>query len=184
MATQFVQNTLEGEAPPIPPRHEDGSGYHYCMYMNGNEIIVFADTYGELLEALIPGYIEFEENEQIYHRIRLAQQVAATVQAEILFDDGVSEDTVTSEEWAILTAPRNLSQPRADWWECEIPLVVVETGYVPYTTIPRPASAIADGKPGATTNLFWVRPAEEEDFLFSLHEVGVIHLMENMDSEI
>lgn len=178
MARTIIENTLEGEAPPDAPLREDGTNYNYCMYVDDYSSIVFADTPEELLETYIPGYSEMDEAERVYERIRFAQAASAAVQAQILFEEGVGEKDVTGEEWAVLTAPRNLAQPRADWWTCEVPLVVVETAYEPYTTVPRPASALADGK-GAAPNLLWVRPGEEEDFLVSLHEIGYLFLMQS-----
>lgn len=171
-----MKNNLEADGPLIPPLHEDGTSFNYCMYTDGNMNVAFADDVEDLLNVLIPGYLAMSEADKDFSRIRLAQTVAAQVQAEIIFD--VDPSLVSEEEWKALTAPRGVSQPRADWWTCEIPLVVVETGYEPYTNVPRPASAVADGRIDAE-NLWFLRPADEEDFLFSLHEVGYIRLLTN-----
>jgi hypothetical protein len=175
MTAVILKNNAEGDGPILPPTKEDGTGYGYCLYFNNDAEVAFADSPDELLDALIPGYSADVDN-QDFLRIRLAQNAAAQTQAEILF--GVDPSTVDETTWATLTSPRNVSQPRADWWTSAIPLVVVETGYEPYTSVPRPASAIADGLADAP-NLWFLRPGEEEDFLVSLHEVGYVRLMRN-----
>lgn len=176
MSTVFMRNNLAGDGPIIPPLHEDGRGFAYCMYYNGNADVAFADTLPEMLEVLIPGYLDLDGIDQDVARIRLAQQVAAQVQAEIIAE--IDPSQVPETDWATLTAPRGVSQPRADWWTCPIPLVVVETGYEPFTDVPRPASGLSDGL-SAPDNLWFIRPSEEEDFLISLHEVGYLLLREN-----
>lgn len=178
MATVLLRNNLEGDGPVTPPLHEDGMGYQYCMYLPGNIDVAFADSYDELLNILIPGYSKMDEEEQVYQRIRLAISAATRVQSEVLIDHDSSE--VSAEEWEALVSPRSIKQPRADWWSCPIPLVVVETGYEPFTDVPRPASALSDGN-AVSPNLWWIRPVEEEDFIISLHEVGYIAVMTNTE---
>jgi len=178
MTAVVIPNTFSADEPPTPVRHENGAAMQYCMYFNGLESIAFADSYDELLDVFMAGYLDMTDDERFDARMRTASHIAAQLQAVILFEEDVTQDSVSSEEWAALTAPRALSQPRADWWKCPIPLVVVETAYEPYTDVPRPASALADGV-AHPPNLLWIRPAEEEDFLHSLDEVGVIALLEN-----
>lgn len=178
MAAVLLRNNLEGDGPVTPPLHEDGIGFQYCMYLPGNNDVAFADSYPELLDLLIPKYSEMNEEDQMFHRIKLAQSAATRVQAEVLMAHEQSE--VSPEEWEVLVSPRAITQPRADWWKCHIPLVVVETGYEPFTDVPRPASALSDGN-AISPNLWWIRPVEEEDFLISLHEVGYIAVMTNTE---
>lgn len=176
MSVVLMRNNVEGDGPVIAPTRDNGTGYAYCMYFNGMAEVAFADSYLDLLNVLIPGYSDFDEAERDYQRIRLAQSVAAQVQAEIIAE--VDPADVTEAEWATLTSPRSVSQPRADWWTSKVPLVVVETGYEPFTSVPRPASGLTADDPNAD-NLWFIRPAEEEDFLVSLHEVSYIRMMEN-----
>jgi hypothetical protein len=178
MTFAVLRNNSEADGPIVPPLREDGRAFRYCMFFDGNAKVAFADEQEDIYDVLIPGYLTMEEPEQAYQRIRLGQMAAAVIQAEILADVDPSE--VSEEEWSILTAPRGLAQPRADWWTCPVPLVVVETGYEPFTAIPRPASGLSDGIAMAE-NLWWIRPAEDEDFIISLHEVGFIRLMENTE---
>lgn len=181
MSIVIVQNNLEIDGPVAAPVHDDGKGYRYCMYFNSDIDVAFADTYEELLDVMIPGYSEMSEEDQVFHRIKLAQTAAAQTQAMILAS--LEDNEVTDEEYQVLSAHRGLPQLRADWWTSEVPLVIVETSYQPFTDVPRPASALS--ATADAPNLWWVRPVEEEDFLISLHEIGFVRLMENIDlSEI
>jgi hypothetical protein len=176
MAFVITRNNPAVDEGMIPPLREDGRGYRYCMYFNGDAEAAFADSHEELLSVLVPGYVQMEEMDADVARIRLAQVVAAQIQAEVLAE--VDPATVSEQEWAILNAPRSLKQPEVGLWRSEVPLVVVETAYAPYTDVQPPVSGLSDGIDDAP-NLWWIRPTEDEDFLFSLHEVGYIRLMEN-----
>lgn len=176
MTTVQVKNNAAGEGPVLAPLHDDGSSFPYCLYFNSDAEVAFADSIEELLDVLLPGYLTADDDARDLMRIRLAQAVAAQVQAEIIFD--VDRSQLSDKEWEIINAPRQLAQPAVGWWSSEIPLVVVETAYAPYTSVPPPASSIADGLADAP-NLWWIRPAEDEDFLISLHEVGYVRLLMN-----
>jgi hypothetical protein len=173
MKAVLLPNSLDGNAV-IPPTHKDGRGYKYCMYFQDDSQVAFADSYLDLIDVLIPDYSQMSEKERNYQRIHLAQAVALRTQNQVIGQ--YQPDDASPDEWAVLRAPRALSQPRADWWECKIPLIVVETGYEPFTDIPRPSSAFVPSE-SEMQNLWWIRPADEEDFLMSLHEVSYIQIM-------
>ena len=175
MPAIILQNNMEADGPVSPPSHEDGQGYRYCMYYRNDADVAFADTYDELMDVLIPGYNDMNDDDQAYQRILLAQSVAAQIQALLMVD--VDTATLSEEEQAVLNAPRGGVQPEANWWISEVPLVVVETSYKPFTDVPRPASGISSA--ADASNLIWIRPAEDEELLLSLHEVGYLRLMEN-----
>lgn len=177
MTAIIVKNNLEEDGPVVPPLHDNGVGYRYAMYFRGNVDIAFADSYADLMDVLIPGYDSLSDEDQALSRIQLAQSAAAQIQGMILA--AVEDEEISDEEWAVLSAPRTGPQPRADWWTSEVPLVVVETAYQPFTDVPRPASGLSST--ADASNLWWVRPAEDEELLFSLHEIGYIRLMENTD---
>lgn len=173
------KNNRAEDGPVTPPEHPEGGSWPLCMYYRDGLMVAFADSYAELIFALIPGYQEMDEDEKAYQRVRLAQGAAAQVQGRILAQ--VDRNDVSDADWDVLVAPRGQEQPRADWWTSDVPLVVVETSYEPFTGVPRPASGLhADD---AETNLWWVRPGEEDDFLVSLHEIGYIRLMQAAASD-
>lgn len=174
MGLVVMRNNMEADGPVDVPVHDDGSGYRYCMYFHNFFDIAFADSEEELLDALIPGYVDLDDTTQAEQRILLGVAAANQVQAAILADVDLS--TLSDSEVETLMAPRIAPSVRADWWSSDVPLVVVETAYQPWADVPRPASAISDT--ADAPNLLWVRPVEPEDFLRSLHEIGYIRLME------
>lgn len=179
MAVTVMRNNASVDEPIVAPRKDDGAGYRYCMYFNGDVDVAFADTLEEILDTLIPGYSTLSEEDQDVARIRYAQNAAATVQASILAE--LEEDDVTEEEYAILTAPRQLPQPTVKFWESQVPLVIVETSYAPFTEVSPPASAL--GSTIEDSNVWRISPMDSEVFLMNLHEVGFIRLMESSATE-
>jgi hypothetical protein len=170
-------------APGVPgailtPTNTHGDTYPYCMVTAGGNDLVFADTFDDLADALIPGYLtETDPVEQAMMRIRLAESAAVTMQAAIL--TATDPDTITDDEWAVLTAPKvGPGAPEAPLWASTVPLIVVETSYQPYTTRLRPYT-VTDGI--QSENLWWIRPGLTEDLLLSLHDIGYIRLMETTD---
>lgn len=176
MSVVVGKNNIAADGPVTPPPHPDGIPWPYCMYFQDGGMVAFADNYTDLLHALIPGYQKLNKQDRERERIRLGQGAAAYTQGYILVD--VDESTVSPEEWKALIAPRGGTQPSITWWESDIPLILVETSYEPFTHIPRPAA-----KPSAERSdedspaIWWVRPSDEEDFLTSLHEIGFIRIM-------
>jgi hypothetical protein len=175
----IVRNSREGEAPADPPRHDDGALYPYAMFYDGLKYIAYADDLVDLLETLSPGYQEKSEGEQLQARIRLAIDAQVGVQANINANiDPEKWNALSEEDRAVLTGPR-YEQPRVDFWDPEVPLVVVESGYAPYTDIDQPISGIADVQ--NPPNMIWLRPIDEWDLLTSLHDAGFITLHQATD---
>jgi hypothetical protein len=177
MPAIVVQNNMEADGPVSPPVKAGGIGYRYCMYFHADLDVAFADTYEDLMEVLVPGYGQMSDEDQTVHRILLGQSAAASVQGAILAT--VEPGEITDEEYAVLSAQRGLPQPEANWWTCAVPLIAVETSYQPFTDVPRPASGLSASADAA--NLWWVRPAEDEELLLSLLEIGYLRLMESTD---
>lgn len=170
----IMKNAPTEEGLVEAPLNEYGNQYSFCMFYNNESQVVFADTYPELLEALIPGYMNENENEQEFLRIVSAQKAAAEIQAEILTE--VNLHTLNQKERNILTHPKNLTQLSVEWWTSEIPLVVVESAYEPYTTVPRPASSHQK-----EDNLWRINPIEEEQFLLDLNSIGYVRLLQTIE---
>lgn len=171
----ILKNNPSEEGIIETPLNQYGNQYSFCMFFNNETEVAFADSYFELLEALIPMYSQQDENTQEYLRIKLAQQAAAEIQAEILYT--VDLETLALKEQKILTHPKHLPQLPIEWWTSEIPIVVVETAYQPYTDVIKPASSHEP-----EDNIWRINPLEEEQFLFNLHEIGYIRLLQTIES--
>jgi hypothetical protein len=175
MAVTIMRNDASADEPLIAPKKENGAGYRYCMYFNGDVDIAFADTLDEILDTLIPGYSTLTEEDQDVARIQFAQNAASTVQASILAE--LEDGDVSQEEYDILAAPRQLPQPTVKFWESQVPLIVVDTSYQPFTEVPMPSSAL--GSTIEDSNVWIISPMDSEVFLMNLHEIGFIRLMES-----
>jgi hypothetical protein len=167
-------------ASSIVVMSERGRPYELGMVMPNGEDFCYADSVRDLICALIPGYEQTkEDNERAYLRIVFADMAAVMRQSEILAQLQGSE--VTESEWATLVAPKTGPESvRAPWWRCEVPLLVVTTSYIPFTDRERPAS-VHDGVRGK--NLWWIDPSDEETLITTLHEVGYVRVMSNLDFE-
>lgn len=166
--------TLDGFALPTKP---DGSFYAYELVHTGSGDRYYDDTTTGLVNHLIPGYRDTAPDEQYYARVLHALTVQVQTQAQInmLFMDKPRTDV----EHAILTGVR-VGQPMVDEWSCEVPLVLVDAYYMPYSNTPTPLSTFGDYDD--PENIIWLRPAGDEwTYLMSLQHLGVIEVNLNRD---
>ncbi|MPQ98129.1 hypothetical protein GB931_09385 [Modestobacter sp. I12A-02628] len=179
MSAVIVRNSRSGDSPPEPPRTAQDTLYPYAMFFDGGKYIAYADDPVDLLSALTTGYADLDDAGQMQARIRLAIDAQVALQAVINAEaDPAALAALTEEETAALTGPC-FEQPRIDFWYPEIPLVVVESGYQPYTDINRPISGIADVE--YPPNMIWLKPLDEWDLLVSLADAGYISLSQATD---
>lgn len=168
------------------------TGQRYPWAMDRGEDTVYAETATALLAHIIPGYIgeslpdpfstgeddlsaaEFEAEENLFKRYEnalLAATVAQTGVYDTALRDGVFDPSQASEE--VLTALlSSRTEPLVDIkeWTEEIPLVLIATDYVPFTTIPAPKGNIA-----------WIDPSTEDRYLRSLAKVGIAHVVSDVE---
>ncbi|MHB8245517.1 MAG: hypothetical protein ACYDGN_09215 [Acidimicrobiales bacterium] len=164
-----IPNTY-GTTPPAPPAREDGELYRFEMIYRHLELRAYADEARELLALLIPGYPELEPaarrtREQHALAVQLQFQPVLTLQHPELLTD------LTAAEWEVLNSDRS-TQPAIERWDAQVPLLLIATGYEPYTSTPKPV----DGKAGGKQMILWLRPVEEESYLISLGESGWLFL--------
>lgn len=187
LSSTVIRNSRAGDEAPLSPTHEDGTRYPFSIHFDGAKYIGYADTPEELLGLLIPGYLDLSPQEQQVARIRLAISVQVATQARINAEaDPDAWDALSDAEKEVLQGSR-LQQPRGwgdadgmgDVWDSEVVLVLVETGYAPYSEVDRPISGIADVV--NPPNILWLRPVDDWDFLESLAAAGFIDLFEATD---
>lgn len=155
---------------PEPPPHES----IWPFLMAHGDQITWADTRSELVGALIDGYDDLADTpdgvaEATWARYRQAVAVAADVQASILMDATDSGDfdpeqlAATPEGEAILNAlmvERTVPLTELAGWAFEVPIVLIDTDYAPFTEAARP-----DGR------IIWIDPSDESRYLASLERV-------------
>ncbi|WP_168582963.1 hypothetical protein [Gephyromycinifex aptenodytis] len=147
---------------PVKP---DGTQWSHVYGLPGGGS-VHADTPGEILAELIPGYEHLDQDQARQARIRHALTAAAQAQDQAIVRAGLSE--VDPEDAALAAvlrldkgAPLTLADPqRPDEsvpWEGGVALVLVATSYAPHTEVAPPAG-----------NVVWIDPDTEQGYLDSL----------------
>ena len=170
----IVRNVSAGNdvsSLPVPTR-PDGSFYRYEMICDGGWSRLYDDSAVNLLTHLIPGYTRYNDDQRLAARIRHAVDCQVRLQARLnVFFAASPRDAL---EQHVLYGHRN-TPPKVTEWNCQIPLVLVDAFYDPFSDLPKPYSGISDV--AMPPNLWWLRPAEGElEYLRSLHETSVIDL--------
>lgn len=196
MTAIVLSNVPEGHTPPDVPRKENNEVYDYFMSYEGGRYLAYADDPAELIDLLIPGYLDSDEDDRIVSRIRLALAVQTQAQALVLVGLSAEEsEALKPWETKVLmheggSSPHGWgkeagevveesSDETVDIWYSKVPLVLVETGYAPFTEVPRPLSAFGDTQ--KEENLVWLRPSDEEDLLDSLALVNAIYFARRLN---
>lgn len=162
------------------PRRLDGSYFRFEMICDSGWSRVYDDSIAGLINHLIPGYINLDENQRLAARIRHAVDVQVLLQSQINANHADTPRSIS--ENTVLFAPRH-EQPFISEWACEIPLVLVDAFYAPYGDAPQPLSTSLDVL--FSPNIWWLRPAEGEmEYLRSLHEATAIDLNITKDEAI
>lgn len=190
----IVSNSREGEKAPGIPFQEDGSFYPYIMYFDDNRKIAYAKHLPELLDDIIPGYLTATEEERLDMRLRRAINTQSAVQAAIL-TTLTEEHRATLKDWELQVlsgeyneersyAPRGFwketlpqgvkpedvpEEEQIDVWTSNVPLVLIDAAYQPWDKNTPPPLGNPDN-----TNIQWLSPTNEMDFLFSLSAVNEI----------
>lgn len=178
---------------PAPEVKDDGSNYPWRMFFDNNQRIVDADTTDELLSFLIPNYDVMDETARYDARVSLASQVRLLARATVLANLTPEQaETIKDWEWDVLTYSEETGDGTADpygWgdgtqpigtdnpdvvdeWSSEVPLILLDINYHPYTDIYRPVSS--EGDYAEVKNIIWLRPNSELQLLTSLSRIGYI----------
>lgn len=193
MTAIIIPNSLQGQKSPDIPYKEDGKFYEYMMYFDGDSKIAYSDDPADLIEILIPKYSEGTAEERLDNRIRYVLNMQKVIQGIVLAD--LSADRRAAlEEWQLKaldgsynktesyavrdfwkeTLPEGVkpedvdADDQQDVWTLDEPLVLVDMAYQPWTDRYPPI-----GKPDGS-NILWLKPSDEVEFLDSLSETGQI----------
>ena len=173
----IIRNVADTEDTPTPPLTADGHYYRFEMIADGGWTRVYDDDPDQLLDYLIPGYASLRGPERLVARIRHAVDTQVRLQA--LINTSYPDAAPTPEQAALLNGPRHI-QPTPDLWDCEIPLVLVDAFYRPYTDTPYPLTP--DGDIIDDPRLVVLTPSSGTgDYLTSLAIAGAINLSISRD---
>ena len=192
MSVGFARSRSPKEGPPPPPPSSEkgvSEPYRWCLRLPGQfEEYAYASTEVELASVLLglPEYAYLDAQSALVERIRFAIGTQCWQQARLnVIAQSVTGDWSTVEQWQrdVLGGSR-ASQPH-DWppktadgvdlWDCCVPLVLVTTGYEPYSDIAAPVGEL----------VWWIDPIENATLLGSLEDypLGLIdvHSVEDLD---
>lgn len=159
--------TLSGTLPDALPVHDDGTDYPFAMVHENR--VIFADTRAELAGYLTGCSQTEDEGEALFIRYLACVNFANMLQPRLAAaadEAGVfSAQTASESVLTALFADRYEKVDNFTKWNQEVPLVLVASGYAPYTANPRPAG-----------NIIWLDPFTDETFLESLSAAGIIDL--------
>jgi hypothetical protein len=176
----ITRNTRADQDPPGAPNREDGGLYEYAMRFNGDSLYCFTDNVEVLAGALtgdVDGYLAMSEQDRLVARIKASLGYQCKRQA-VINQQAMQTgrwDKCTETEKNILNGRRDV-QPSgwstdllgADWWTAPVDLVLVSSGYAPWTSVPLPMTS--------GDRLWVIDPVTTEDWLSTLHDLGVIAL--------
>ncbi|MGK3708581.1 hypothetical protein [Arthrobacter sp. IK3] len=160
---------IEGTFPAQLPVREDGTAYPFSMATQS--AAVFADTRTDLVSYLVDGYEELPadtEGDDTAMWLRYKASVAlANLHQQVLAADATNAGTFdpsveTEDTLTTIFTDRSEKIDEIASWDREFPLVLVASGYAPYTTTPRPSG-----------NVQWLDPYTEKTFLESVQTIGL-----------
>ena len=154
------------------PARPDGAPWPLLL-VHGDRV-TGADTPGELLALLIPGYDQLADDDPGHDDAlwaRYESAVATATQMQETLMAAATEhgdfDAATADEATLTALLTDKTAPYAEpVWRQRVPLVLIDTDYQPFTKRPRP-----DGR------VVYLRPAQEHDYLTSLAEAGLIEYL-------
>lgn len=202
MAVHIVGNVRAGEKPLRPPFKDNGELYRYLMYFDSNSKIAYADSLMELYDLVFPGYSEKDPSERLKERIQFALGLQEQFQA-LLPVTTPENDWESLKDWEkkVVSGEYNESKPffvrdfwkeelpegvsaedvpeddRMDVWLAEVPLILTDVLYEPFTDYPKPL-----GRPEGD-NIIWIKASDEEEFLQSLNFSGFVFVKEKISDD-
>jgi hypothetical protein len=162
----IVQSNISAENDielyPVPTK-ADGSYYRYELIDSEAWARVYSDDIKELMEYLIPSYTG-EYTQRLNHAISMQVKMQAQILSYYLDAD------VTDEEYSLLVGPRHI-QPDVKIWTSQVPLILIDSFYEPYTKITAPVGNFVE----KDDNILWIEVAKSESsYLKSLDYLGLL----------
>jgi len=179
-----IIETTEDDAGAIAPAHPvDGERYEHSL-LYGERTIAFADSLGELIDLILPGYAALPDDPSGDDAALIARhdhiaQVANAIQGG--FNEQASErgllDMATADENLTTALGHDRSLPWSGMvdgagessyvWQSDIPLVLLTTDYAPFTDRPSPQGEA----------IVMLDPSDEATYLASLTKLGLVQYM-------
>lgn len=177
MAIEIVKNIRAGQnkrTPPAPIK-ENGEEYSFVYYPHNYSYALYADSYAEVINAFIKGYLEANENERITLRENYLNEFLMNLRIKIISNISIAEhDELEPWELNELNYHNDLKHISGGWavngndgWKSEIPLVLLAKDYQPFTEKKRIFSEI-DISEDSPKNIIWLKNNNEREFIMTL----------------
>jgi hypothetical protein len=162
----IVQQNISAEDSislyPVPAKL-DLTYYRYELIDYISDARVYSDEISEIIEYLTPGG-STEYAKLLSHAVDM--QVAMQAQMINFYHDAL----VSEEEFQLLTGIRH-EQPSLLEWNCQVPLILIDSFYSPYTSAPLPYGQFIE----PSDNIIWLTPGKgSEEYLKSLDALGAV----------
>ncbi|MCT2222491.1 hypothetical protein [Microbacterium paraoxydans] len=135
----------------------------HALLDNTSASVTEAQTASGLVDGVIDGHADADDDQRLLLRARFLAEHANAVQATILADVAhhydLDEDALT-----VLLHDRVREAVAFDRWDSDIPLILISTGYTPFTDRPRPVG----------DSIVWLDPSTETSFLRSISSIGPV----------
>lgn len=175
MSIAVLRIDLDKQSRPFapPPLPEGAPAFEWCLrFPDRFDKFGFATAPAEIVGLLLRNrdYAYLNPQAALVERIRYAMSVQVWQQARLNFvaQSTMQPDWDDAAEWEreLLNGSR-VEQPHGwpsrdgrDVWTCNVPLILLTTGYAPYCEIPAPEG-----------NVWWLDPLEDESLLASLEDM-------------
>lgn len=147
---------------PVPTK-PDFSYYKYELIDYISDARVYSDVLSEIVEYLAPG-----GSSDYSILLKHAVDVQVAMQSQIL--NFYHDALVSEEEFTLLTGIRH-EQPQISIWSCQVPLILIDSFYAPYTSIQLPYGQFIE----PSDNIIWLTPGKgAEEYLRSLDALGAV----------
>lgn len=156
---------------------ETGLPVKYRMFFRDMSKIADAETLGELINVIIPSYSEMAEDQgKFLLRSAYMRDLLVNLKTQIFASlDEEQVAALTEVENRALSHPHDLDfrdSEKIVIWKSEVPLVLLETSYLPVGRAVPPLSSEGDRR--IVSNILWLNSTTEQGFLESLHHANII----------
>lgn len=167
MSAVITRNPPVDQPVPDPPRRPTGGLFTFSLCYDAGKYRAYADTAGELVDALIPGYLQADPQGRLEQRLEYAVRCQVTLQATVVAANPELFQECTPAQRDVLLSSRAAPPLLAGDWSAPLPLYLVSSFHAPIGLTPRPAGAGAG-------EVLWIDPSTDHELLISLHHTGLV----------
>lgn len=196
MSYVVVRDYVQDDIASNPSLNPEGEVYDWWMVDSRRpEYVIYADTYHDLAKVLCRDNLEGSPEENMDALINAGMEATKSLKKQL--KDVINSEPITVPQWEAEIIVASLANPEAciygwgdgnkdfivepipskksetrDIWDSQVPLILFELHYAPYTELQYPLSGYGEAIHPA--NIKWVRVSSEYSFIDSLYVAGLI----------